>query len=227
MYTEEILAEMRAMSDPKNVAGMARFGINSAGTLGISIPTLRGLAKRIGHDHQIALELWESGVHEARILAGFVDRPEWVDEAQLEKWVKDIDSWDVCDMVCGNLFDKTPWAVAKAEQWCHREEEFVRRAGFVLMAALAVHSKETPDTTFAHFFTLIEEGAGDPRNFVKKAVNWALRQIGKRRYTDLREPALVVAQRLAASNDPVRRWIGKDAARELSQARKGLRDVVI
>ncbi len=210
----EILDTLRSQANPDNVAGMARYGINPENTLGISMPFLRGLAKEIGRDHELALELWASGIHEARILAALVGDPRQVTEAQMESWVVDIDSWDVCDQLCGNLFDRTPFAYTKAHQWSARPEEFVKRAGFVLMTQLAVHDKKTGDEAFEAFFPLIEREATDPRNFVKKAVNWALRGIGKRNRR-LNEKAIQVARRLAEMNDRTARWIAKDALREL------------
>lgn len=210
----EILDTLRSQANPDNVAGMARYGINPENTLGISMPFLRGLAKEIGRDHELALELWASGIHEARILTALVGDPRQVTEAQMEAWVVDIDSWDVCDQLCGNLFDRTPFAYTKAHQWSARPEEFVKRAGFVLMTQLAVHDKKTGDEAFEAFFPLIEREATDPRNFVKKAVNWALRGIGKRNRR-LNEKAIQVARRLAGMNDRTARWIAKDALREL------------
>jgi len=158
--------------------------------------------------------LWASGLHEARILASMIDDPRLVSEHQMETWVKDFDSWDICDQVCGNLFDKTPSAFQKAVEWCHREPEFVRRAGFVMMAELAVHDKQAPDEVFLPFFPLIKQYATDERNFVKKAVNWALRQIGKRDAT-LRASALEWAEQIRAMDSKTAQWIAKDAMKEL------------
>jgi 3-methyladenine DNA glycosylase AlkD len=168
------------MGDPKAVEGMARFGIQSSNSFGASVPKLRTLAREVGRDHLLALKLWETGLHDARLLASMVDDPEQVTIDQMDKWVGDFDSWDVVDGSCGNLFDKTPFAVVEAREWCKREEEFVKRAGFVLMAELAVHDKHAKDKLFLDFLPLIISGASDKRNFVKKAVNWSLRQIGKR-----------------------------------------------
>ncbi len=195
---------------------MARFGINSKNTLGISIPFLRSLAKKRGKDHQLAQQLWQTKIHEARLLAGFIDDPKLVTVKQMDAWAKDFDSWDICDQVCSNLFDRTPYAWKKANQWARDKREFVRRAGFVLMAALSVHDKQASDEDFLKFFPLVEKYSTDERNFVKKAVNWALRQMGKRKKSKLRKPALVLAKKLAASDNPAARWSGKDAVRELS-----------
>jgi 3-methyladenine DNA glycosylase AlkD len=178
--TAAILRRLRQLANPANVAGMARFGINPSGTLGIPMPVLRRIAREIGTDHALAQTLWASGVHEARILAGFVDDPARVTRAQMNRWAADFDSWDVCDQVCSSLFDRTPFAFQQAVEWTDRREEFVKRAGFVLMAALAVHDRRTPDAAFERFLPVIARGSADERNFVKKAVNWALRQIGKR-----------------------------------------------
>src|SRR5262249_15775895 len=158
-------------ANPENVAGMARFGINPKGTLGISIPVLRRLARVTGKNHPLALELWSSGIHEARILAAMVDDPASVTDTQMEDWVKDFDSWDVCDQCCSNLFRKTKFAPAKCMEWTSREEEFVKRAAFALMASMAAWSQDLPDPIFESFFPLIEKASDDPRNFVKKAVN--------------------------------------------------------
>ncbi len=217
MQYREIIRELKAHASPDNVAGMARFGINPHQALGISMVALRQLAKRIGKNHALAQELWASGIHEARILACLVDEPAKVDEAQLERWVKDFDSWDVCDQCCGNLFDKTPYAYRKAVQWSKRDEEFVKRAGFVLMASLAVHDKQARDAAFEKFLPAIKRGADDPRNFVKKAVNWALRQIGKRN-RHLNERALETAREIQALESSAARWIAADARRELTSA---------
>jgi len=215
MTTAEVISQLRAQENASNVAGMARFGIASEKTLGIPIPVLRALAKRIGTNHRMALELWESGIHEARTLAGFIDDPVLVTKAQMDAWAADFDSWDVCDQVCSSLFDRTPFAWAKAAEWTDREEEFVRRAGFALICALTVHDKKAADADFLRFLPLISERAGDPRNFVKKAANWALRQIGKRS-AELYVPALQLASELSERSEPSARWIGKDAYRELA-----------
>ncbi|MQY81542.1 MAG: DNA alkylation repair protein, partial [Dehalococcoidia bacterium] len=160
---EEIITGIKSLANPENVAGMARFGINPANTYGVSIPILRKMAREIGKNHELALELWETGIHEARLLACFIDRPDMIAGEQMERWVKDFDSWDVCDQCCGNLFDRTRFAHKKAVTWCEREEEFVRRAGFVLMACLAVHDKKAGDQAFIEFLPLIKTHAGDER----------------------------------------------------------------
>ena len=217
MTAAELMAQLRSQANPAHVAGMARFGINAHHTLGISIPEVRRLARLTGHDHALAAELWASGIHEARILAALVDQARWVTEAQMEHWVVDFDSWDVCDQVCSNLFDRTPFAWDKAVAWSSRPEEFVKRAGFVLMAALAVHDKAAPDARFEALLPIIAREAGDARNFVKKAVNWALRGIGKRnRY--LNAQAIAAAQAIQLSDSKTARWVAADAQRELTSA---------
>ena len=215
MQYSEIIQKIKSQANSENVAGMARFGINPANTYGVSIPILRKMAREIGKEHELALELWASGIHEARLLACFIDRPDMVTGEQMEGWVKDFDSWDVCDQCCSNLFDRTPVAHQKAVAWCEREEEFVRRAGFVLMAALSVHDKKAPDEAFIKFLPLMKKYAADERNFVKKAVNWALRQIGKRNL-NLNEMAVKTAGEIKQIDSKSARWIAGDAIRELT-----------
>jgi len=211
---DEILDRLRSLADPEAKAGMARFGIETGTALGISIPKLRALARDIGRDHGLAEELWASGVHEARVLAALVDDPNLVSEEQMERWVVQIDSWDVCDGACSTLFDRTPFAYDKAAEWSARDEEFVKRAGFVLMAALAVHDKVAPDERFLEMLPLIERESHDERNFVKKAVNWALRGIGKRDRS-LNAAAIAAGERIRAQDSRAARWIAADALREL------------
>jgi 3-methyladenine DNA glycosylase AlkD len=214
MDCEEILKQLKSLSNPDAVAGMARFGINPKNTYGVSIPVLRKMAKQIGKNHLLAEKLWNSGIHEAQILAGMIDFPEMVTENQMESWVKDFDSWDVCDQCCSNLFDKTKFAHKKAIEWSKRREEFVKRAGFVLMATLAVHDKEAGDKEFLKFFPIIKREATDDRNFVKKAVNWALRQIGKRNLS-LNKVAIQTAEEIQGIDSRAAKWIASDALREL------------
>jgi 3-methyladenine DNA glycosylase AlkD len=209
-----VLERFRSLADSKALEGMGRFGINTEKAYGISLYTLRLLAKEIGRDHILALELWNSGMHEARILASMVDEPEKVTEEQMESWVRDFDSWDVCDQVCSNLFDRTPYAYGKAVEWSSRGEEFVKRAGFVLMAALSVHDKEADDRVFEKFFSIIVGESDDERNFVRKAVNWALRQIGKRNLR-LNRKAIEAAEEISGRDSRAAKWISRDALREL------------
>ncbi len=216
IYTE-IIRKLKSKRNPRNVAGMARFGINPKNTLGISVPVLRSMAKSIGTDHALALKLWASGIHEARLLAAFVDDSARVTDAQMERWVIQFDSWDVCDQCCGNLFDRTPFAYRKAVEWSKRMPEFQKRAGFALMAYLAVHDRGARDSAFEKFFPLIARGSMDERNFVKKAVNWALRQIGKRNLY-LNRAAIKTASEIAKLDSKSARWIAADALRELNNA---------
>ena len=193
---------------------MARFGINTERAFGIGIPVLRTLAREIGRDHALAAELWESGTHEARILATMIDDPKLVESAQMERWVRDLDSWDLCDQACGNLFRRTRFAYAKAARWSRSEREFTKRAGFALMATLASGDQAASDGKLRAFLPLIASGASDQRNFVKKAVSWALRGIGKRNRS-LHRAALRTSERLAARESRAARWVGGDARREL------------
>ena len=210
----DVLARLAGMRNETNRAGMARFGINTQNAYGISIRDLRPLAKALGRDHDLALVLWRTGIHEARILASFIDEADKVSEEQIDTWVADFDSWDLCDQVA-NLFIATPYADAKINAWAPAEPEFVKRAAFAMIARRAVRHKELRDETFLAYLDLIEAQSGDPRNYVKKAVTWALWQIGKRS-AHLHPKALALAQQLAASNDKTRRWIGHDAGRELT-----------
>ena len=223
MEVKQVVDRLGSMGDPKAVQGMARFGIQSTKSFGVSVPKLRTLAHEVVRDHQLALKLWDTGLHDARLLATMVDDPEKVTIDQMDRWVRDFDSWDVVDGSCGNLFDKTPFAVTK--EWCNREEEFVKRAGFVLMAELAVHDKEAKDKVFLDFLPLIVGGASDRRNFVKKAVNWSLRQIGKRNLR-LNRAAVSTAMKIQKMESGAAKWIASDALRELksSQVLKRLRE---
>lgn len=210
----DIIALIKKSGNPKNVEGMARFGINPKNTYGVSIPFLRNLAKKLGENQALSEELWKTGIHEARLLAGFIGSPGSVTEEQMEDWVRDFDSWDICDQVCSNLFDRTQFAWKKAQEWPERKEEFVRRAGFVMMAALSVHDKKARDEDFLKFFPLIRKYSTDERNFVRKAVNWALRQIGKRNQ-NLNKKAILLASELPEIDSKSARWIANDAMREL------------
>jgi 3-methyladenine DNA glycosylase AlkD len=213
--SDEVLSTLRSISNPEAVLSMARFGIKAEKAVGVSVPALRRLARDIGKDHQLALDLWDSGLHEARELATMIADPKQVTEELMERWVKDIDSWDVCDHYCGNLWDKTPFAYRKAGEWSRRPEEFVKRAAFSLMAALAVHDKKAKDDTFNRLLPIIKREAKDERNFVKKAVNWALRQIGKRNRI-LNGKAIETALEIQKLNSKSARWIAADALRELT-----------
>jgi len=211
---KEIVNTIKSMHNPKNVEGMARYGISTRNTYGISIPFLRKIAKEKGQNHKLAVELWNTGIHEARILAAYIDDPGNVTSKQMDNWVSDFDSWDVCDQVCSNLFDKTRFAYQKASKWITQDEEFIKRAGFALISALAVHDKRAKDEVFADFLQSIMDSSTDERNFVKKAVNWSLRQIGKRS-VNLNKKAIGAALRIERLDSKTARWIATDALREL------------
>ena len=212
--SHEVLETLKSLEDPANVAGMARFGISPALAYGVPKPALRRLARQIGRDHRLALELWGSGVHEARVLASMIDDPSQVTAGQMDTWAGDFDNWDICDQCCLNLFWKTPLAHDRAQAWTASGGEFVKRAGFVLMASLAVHDRKRADVDFLGFLVIIEREAGDGRNYVRKAVSWALRQIGKRN-SSLRLEAVRVAAGLRQAESGSARWVGADALREL------------
>ncbi|MDD5148385.1 MAG: DNA alkylation repair protein [Candidatus ainarchaeum sp.] len=214
MNSKEIIAELKSHADNACVEEMARFGINSKNTLGVSIPVLWKIGKEHKKNHALALELWNSGIHEARILACMIENPEEVSEKQMEKWVSDFDSWDVCDQCCMRVFGKTGFAWKKTVEWSARKEEFVKRAGFALIAVLAVHDKKAPDKGFEKFFPIIKREAADERNFVKKAVNWALRQIGKRNKR-LNKKAIACAKKILEKDSKAAQWVAKDALKEL------------
>jgi 3-methyladenine DNA glycosylase AlkD len=210
-----VLEELIGLGDRSRLGGMSRYGIRVDNAIGVSIPKIRQLARRTGRNHDLAAALWASGIHEARILAGLVDEPAAVTPEQMDRWVAALDSWDVCDQTMTNLFSKTRFARERALEWSRRADEFEKRAGFSLMAALAVRDKAAPDASFGQFFAAIERESDDNRNYVRKAVNWALRQIGKRN-TALRDEALATALRIRARRTPAARWIATDAIRELS-----------
>lgn len=218
MTAGEMIAHLKQFARVQMVEGMARFGSHPAHALGISIPCLRRVAKKHGKDQELALALWNSGIHEARILASMLAEPQLLSPQFMDAWVHDFDSWDICDQVCGNLFDQTPFAYQNAVQWCHEEPEFVRRAGFVMMAELAVHDKRATNASFLPFFAAIKQYAGDERNFVKKAVNWSLRQIGKRNAA-LCEEALACANDIRQMQSKAAQWIARDALKELQGKR--------
>lgn len=213
MHYEEVIALLKSQSNPRNVEGMRRFGINSRNAFGLSVPQIQRIAKKIGKDHGLAERLWASNIFEARAVAAMIDDPRLVTEEQMESWVRDFDSWALCDGTC-SLFDKTPFAYQKALEWSDRDEEFVKRAGFALMAELAVHDKAALDEKFLQFLPVIKREATDERNFVRKAVNWALRQIGKRNLM-LNSSAIKTAEEIAKMDSRSARWIASDALREL------------
>ena len=209
-----ILASLRRRGSKKNREGMARYGIVSPKVIGVSVGTLRQMAKRIGRDHGLALALWRTGWYEARMLAAFVDDPARVTPVQMDRWTRDFDNWAICDTVCFHLYDHSPHAWKKIATWSRRKEEFVRRAGFALLASVAVHDKQAPDGPFLRSLRLVERAADDDRNFVKKGVSWALRGIGHRNRI-LHAAALTTAAKLAASPQASARWIGRDALGDL------------
>lgn len=219
MTPEEVIAELHRHANPTNVAGQARFGIETKTALGISVPTLRAIAKRCGagprgRDHTLAVALWDSGIHEARHIAAMVEDPNTVTKKQLDAWARDLDSWDVCDGFCFSLVIKTPHAYDLAAKWSRSKHEFTKRAAFATIAGLAVHDKNAPDDKLLQFLPIIERESHDGRNFVKKAVNWALRQIGKRNRA-CNQAAIASAERIHATNTKSARWIATDALREL------------
>lgn len=213
----DILDQLKALGNSKDVAGMAHFGIRVEKAFGVRVSTLRKMAKEIGRDHQLAEALWASGYHEARILACLVDEAGDISEAQMDAWIKDFDSWDLCDTCTGSLFDRHPQAYEKAMEWSQLESEFERRAGFAMMAWLALHDKKEADLRFEEFFPYIEAGSIDERNYVKKAVSWALRQIGKRNL-GMRDKAIVLANTIHRLDSTSAKWIASDALRELNKA---------
>lgn len=214
LTTAQVLSKLRELGSPENVAGMARFGIAPAQAFGVPSEPIQRLAREIGRDSALAGQLWDTGIHEARILAAWVIEPASMTRKEMERWAREFDSWAVCDHCCIHLFRKTPFAWDKAVEWSGRRQEYVKRAGFAMMATLAVHDKHASDKAFLALLPIIEREAPDARNFVKKAVNWALRQIGKRNAV-LRKAAMETASRLKQSESPSARWIGSDALREL------------
>ncbi|MEX2116760.1 MAG: DNA alkylation repair protein [Bacteroidota bacterium] len=217
-----LLRRLKSLGSRRNIEGMARFGITSRRVFGVGTVPLRTLGKRIGRNHALAQRLWRSGYLEARILAALIEDPALVTSRQMDRWAQDFDNWAVCDGCCSIVFDKTPFAYSKAGTWSHSSREFVKRAGYVMMAVLAVHDKRASDAVFLKFFPHIRRGATDNRNFVKKAVNWALRQIGKRN-RNLNTHTLRLAASIRQIDSPAARWIAADAIRELRSKRNHLR----
>jgi len=211
---KDVLDKLQSKAKPEQLQGMAKYGIAVEQRLGVSVPDMRKLAKEIGREHKLALDLWKTGIAEARIVAGMVGDPAKLTEEQMEDWVKDINSWDVCDQVCMNLFEKNQLAWKKIVDWSEREEEFVKRTAFSLIACLAWHDKKASDEKFIELFPVIVRGATDERNFVKKAVNWALRNIGKRNL-NLNGAAINTAKEIKRLDSKAARWIAADAIREL------------
>ncbi|HZQ90525.1 MAG TPA: DNA alkylation repair protein [Terriglobales bacterium] len=212
---KQVVAELKRLADKKTLTGMARYGLPSDKAFGVPVNKIQALGKRLGRNHQLAADLWQTGWHEARMLAAFVDDPAQVTPAQMDRWCRDFDNWGICDTVCFHLFDCTPHAFARVTQWSKKSGEFQKRAAFALLACLALHDKQAPDEHFIRGLALIEGAATDERNFVKKGVSWALRLIGRRNRA-LNSAAVKLAQRLAASPGASARWIGKGAVKELT-----------
>jgi len=215
MEYKTILNKLKSMANPEAVSGMARYGINPNNNFGISIYNLRSFSKKIGKDHELALKLWNSGIHDARLLACFVDEPNKVTGDQMDSWANDFDSWDVCDQACTSLFDLNPLAWEKVFKWAESKEEFVKRGAFSLIAGLTVHDKDADDCDFERFFSIIKKNSIDERNYVKKAVNWALRNIGKRNL-NLNKKSISCAKSIEKIDSKSARWIARDAIRELT-----------
>ena len=216
MNFQQILGELKKNSNPKDKEGMARFGINPEYALGIRVPILRAIARKTGKNHYLALQLWKTRIHEARILASMIDQPEFVTEKQMDSWIKEFNSWDICDQCCMNLFDKLSFAYKKAIKLTNEKEEFAKRSGFALMASLAWHDRQNSDEKFKKFFPIIKKNCDDKRNYVRKSVNWALRQIGKRNQ-NLKKEAMKAAKEIIKENPESKtaKWIASDALREL------------
>ena len=212
MDLKDAVRKLKSLSSKEARESNERFAILGSNMLGVRVPDIRALAKETGKDHLLAIELWKTGIHEARVLATMIDHPDHVTEEQMDNWTKDFNSWDICDHACGNLFDKTRFAYSKAVEWSKREGEYEKRAGFALMAYLAVHDKKSDDKRFLKFLPIIKREARDDRNFVRKAVNWALREIGKRSAA-LNKAAIETAKEIRQSGDG--KWVASDALREL------------
>lgn len=213
MTVDEILSELRLAADPRRVASLRRVGAASP-ALGVGLPSLRSLAKRIGHDHRLALALWQTPVREARILASLIDEPQRVTAKQMDRWAESFDNWEICDQVCQNLFARTPLALAKAVEWTRRSEEFVKRAAFVLVAVRAVHDKRADDGAFVDLLPTVMAAADDDRPYVRKGASWALRQIGKRS-DRLRARVLDTVAQCIDSDSGGARWVAGDVSRKL------------
>lgn len=211
---DSIVKELKSLRNPRNIEGMARYGLNSPNTLGLCMPDLMRIARETGKDHALAQKLWDSGIYEARILAFMVDDWRLVTEEQMERWAVDFDNWGIVDGTVGHLFDKTPFAYKKAIEWSKRKEEFVKRAGYTMMATLTVHDKKANDETMLKFLPLIMKGAADERRYVYKSVNWALRQVGKRNRA-LNKKAIETAEMIRKLDSKAARWVASDALREL------------
>jgi 3-methyladenine DNA glycosylase AlkD len=212
----DVLAWLKKTGSPKAAAGLARYGLPTQNAYGISVAVLQKYAKGIGTDHDLALKLWKSGSLDARILASFLGDPAKVTPAMMNAWCRDFDNWGTVDTACFKLFDRSPHAWTVVPKWVKQKGEFQKRAGFVMMACLAAHDKAATDAAFLKFMPMIEKGASDDRNFVKKGVSWALRHVGHRNAA-LHAAAVKTATKLSNSEDPTERWVGKDALRDITR----------
>ena len=210
---KEVISKLKKLSSKATRDGMARYGLPSENALGVPVGKMQKLAKEIGKNHELALVLWQTGIYEARMLASFLDEPDKVTAQQMDRWCRDFDNWGIVDTVCFKLFDQTPHAWKKVQQWSRRREEFQKRAAFALLASLSVHDKKATDDHFLQCLPLIEAAATDDRNFVRKGVSWALRTCG-RRNRELNVACVELAERLATSSHATARWLGKEALRE-------------
>jgi len=215
MEYQEVIKKIKSLRNPENVKGMVRYGINPRNNLGVSIYKMRPIAKEIGRNHDLAIKLWNSDIHDARLLACFIDDPDKLTSEQMDSWAKDFDSWDICDQTCTSLFDLNPLAWKKVFEWAEQDEEFVKRGAFALIAGLSVHDKKASDKKFEQFFPIIKKHSIDERNYVKKAVNWALRNIGKRNL-NLNKKTIELSKNILTINSKTAKWIARDAIRELS-----------
>ena len=213
---QEALSLLEKAATKKDFDNLARFGITAPKAFGVSMANIQKIAKRLGRSHELAAELWDTGWYEARMLTAFVDEPERVTSAQMDRWCRDFDNWGIVDTLCFKLFDRTPHAWVKIAQWHNKRAEFVKRASFALLASVALHDKNAGDERFLESLAFIERAATDDRNFVKKGVSWALRSVG-RRNAKLQAAAVKLSRRLIESEEPSARWVGKDALRELTR----------
>jgi 3-methyladenine DNA glycosylase AlkD len=212
---DDVVTKLKRLGTKKTRDGMARFAIPSEKAFGVTVGQIRDMGKQLGRNHDLALALWETGWYEARMLSAFVDEPDRVTPAQMDRWCRNFDNWAICDTICFHLFDRTPHAFAKVKQWASKRNEFEKRAAFALLASLGIHDKKASEESFAQCLALIEKAATDERNFVKKGVSWALRVVG-RRSRALNEASVKLSQKLTRSNEPAARWIGRDAFKELT-----------
>jgi len=211
---DDVIAWLKKTGSPKAAASLSRYGLPTDNAYGISVGVLQKYAKTIGTDHNLALKLWKTGSLDARILASFLGDPGKVTPPMMESWCRDFDNWGTTDTACFKLFDQSPHAWKMAGRWVTRKDEFQKRAGFVLIACLAQHDKAAKDAAFAKFFPMIEKGASDDRNFVKKGASWALRGLGHRSKA-MHATAVKTATKLSKSEDATERWVGKDALRDI------------